>query len=192
MNQEIKKEIKGRGLTVKVTAVNKETGEKLYEKEVTSSWLLGFFSMLYVMISGSNSNVATTDTGGQTFALEPAANTFRLNNFQVGTGNTANIPDQGHMQTPIGNGVGAGQLVYGAISIAYAVVGNTINFTITRPFTNSSGAQIVATEIGLTSGGTLFNGDAAHFWVIERTLVNIPFPAGNTVTVTYTISSTVA
>ena len=68
----------------------------------------------------------------------------------VGTGNTAPTINDYNLESKISHGTGAGQLQYGAVTFGEPTCdASSCHFTITRDFSNSSGAEIVVYEIGL-------------------------------------------
>jgi len=109
----------------------------------------------------------------------------------VGTGITAPNIDDYDMETKINHGVGAGQMQYSAVTFgAPTEDGSTSHFTITRDFSNNSGASITVREIGLivifaTPAGT------TRYFLVLHDAVNIAVPDGETLTVNYRIQGTV-
>jgi len=74
--------------------------------------------------------------------------------IQLGSGTQTFSPTLTGLAAPISNGTGAGQLVYGSLSISYA--GTTIYLSL--QVTNSTSSAVSVTEIGLQ--GTIYLGYA--------------------------------
>ena len=71
----------------------------------------------------------------------------------VGTGTTAEANANRDLVTKITHGVGVGQLSYGSMAfVSAAITGANVDLVFTRPFTNSSGADITVQEIGIFAG----------------------------------------
>lgn len=179
----------------KVTAkvvIKDKNGKTIREFEKPcNSYVKQIISALDVVMGGATGYI--TDTTGtpqsKSYAHEVLLCAAPSGNdgygIVVGTGETAVEIDDYVLETPIANGVGAGQLQYGATSfIAVSVVGSTAKFTISRTFTNDSGDNIDVKEVGLYSAFT-------QSFMLERTLLPFTINDGESGTVTYTISCTV-
>jgi len=126
----------------------------------------------------------------------------------VGTGTATPTPMDYKLGNQIQNGTGSGQLVYGAHAISptpatsglangtstpssglLTISGNTTSFQISRTFTNSSGASITVSEIGIIVEATL-NSNNTEYVLILHDLLSSPVTIqnGGAITVTYTIS----
>ena len=135
------------------------------------------------------------DTSGITRSMPASGTTYwelaaaanSLFGIQVGTGTNAVTISDYALQTLVAQGNGSGQLDYGAMSIGtIVIVGSTAKFTLSRTFTNNSGADITVQEVGLVYKETNYN----YYFMIERTLLNFTIANGTSGTVTYTISVT--
>jgi len=111
--------------------------------------------------------------------------------IQIGTGTATPKPTDTALNSPISNGTGAGQMQYpSSPSFGQVTInGNTSSFTIVSTITNSSGASITVTEVGLLSQNT---NSAAFPGLLAHDLLSSPItvPNGTAITVTYTISVT--
>lgn len=178
-----------RGLRVDIVARD-EKGREVARKNVTSSFMLGFFAILFTQLSGTNAPITVKDTTGTARTLSGSQGTNTYAGINVGTGTVPSVPDQSNVETMIANGSGSGQLVYGSTTFGLGVSGNKITLTISISFTNSSGADITATEVGLFTHAISTSGTEA--FIVDRTLMSLPFPAGQMTNVAYELSSQVA
>jgi hypothetical protein len=122
----------------------------------------------------------------------------------VGSGASAGStpsPTQFKLVAQIPQGTSSGQIEYGAVSLTQpATSGQTTQFTISRSFTNVSGATLTVTEIGLivyvtgfamlaTTSGTSVSSD---YFMIAYDIPSsaISVQNGQTLTITYTFSVT--
>jgi len=79
--------------------------------------------------------------------------------IQLGSGTQTFSPSLNKLAAPIANGSGAGQLVYGAVSISYS--GSSISISVT--VTNNTSGGITVTEIGLTCTlGLFYSGNSSN------------------------------
>jgi hypothetical protein len=135
------------------------------------------------------------DTGATSRTLSGSEDPFSLaanagidaHGIQVGTDTTAVAIDQYHLIAQILEGSTSGKLTHGSTSVgAVALVGSTAKFTISRTFTNNSGADIIVNEVALTISTSVTG------WrvMIERSLLTFTISNGTSGTVTYTISVT--
>ena len=74
-----------------------------------------------------------------------------LQNIAVGSGTQSNPYIAYNLASPISNGSGTGQLVYGTPTIPTSITinGNQAYFMISQSFTNQSGATVDITEVGI-------------------------------------------
>ena len=161
-----------------------------------------------------NATTATVqDTGGSTITINGAnggtmAVTAPSGNSSygivIGSGASAGStpsPTQFKLVAQIPQGTSSGQIEYGAVSLTQpATSGQTTSFTISRSFTNVSGATLTVTEIGLiayvtgfamvgTTSGTSVSSD---YFLIAYDIPSsaISVQNGQTLTITYTFSVT--
>jgi hypothetical protein len=110
----------------------------------------------------------------------------------VGTGVGAVAPTNYQLGAIITHGAGAGQLNYAACSVGGATTTPTTSqVTVTRAFTNSSGAPITVNEIGIYAW-CADNTASSRYFCFVRDLV-VPGRVINnlaTATATYTLSAT--
>jgi hypothetical protein len=117
--------------------------------------------------------------------------------IQVGSGSQSNPYSAYSLASPIANGSGAGQLVYGTPSVStnITVSGSSAYFYITQAFNNYSGAAITITEVGiitqiqLTQSGfsSSINFGQVLMWY-DVLSSSISVPNGGTVVIYYTFA----
>lgn len=160
-----------------------------------------FVQHLINMLGGSMRAIAgdgwtMVDTGDVSRAINPNISVFAANGgvgnnakgIQVGTGVTAVALAQTKLVTLIAEGVGAGQLNYGATTINNpTTVGSTRQFIITRIVTNNSGASITIQEGGLACEA----GSGPWNFLVDRFLQAFAVPNLGSALITLTISVTV-
>jgi len=112
----------------------------------------------------------------------------------IGTSNAANSTSTYALGSQIANGTSAGQMQYGAVSVAALTTsGNTISFTANRTFTNNSGASITVAEVGIYLA--IYDGyQAVHYMTMARDVLASAVTVANTtpITVYYTIQLTIS
>lgn len=114
----------------------------------------------------------------------------------AGTGTTAPTISDYALETQIADGVGAGELQYGDVAFGVPASNATFShFTVTRDFSNASGAQITVNEIGLyvkvlrgsmyvaVGGGRDIT--SIHMTIRDVIAGGIDIPNGETLTVNY-------
>jgi len=161
-----------------------------------------------------NATTATVqDTGGSTITINGASGgTMAITapsgnssyGIVIGSGASAGStpsPTQFKLVAQIPQGISSGQIEYGAVSLTQpATSGQITQFTISRSFTNVSGATLTVTEIGIvvyvtgfamvaTTSGTAVSSD---YFMIAYDIPSsaISVQNGQTLTVTYTFSVT--
>lgn len=110
----------------------------------------------------------------------------------VGTGIGAESNTDYALGTKIAHGTGATQLDYGAHSFtAPSVVGDNVDMIVSRDFYNGSGGSITVTEVGGYTKSRV--GAAYEYFCILRDLLDTSVPVANTETLTlqYTLRTTV-
>lgn len=111
--------------------------------------------------------------------------------IQVGTGDTAPANTNYKLETPLTEGVGAGNITHNAMTIGTAaVVGANVDLVLKRSFTNGTGDTITVKEAGLvvlTDYGT-----EPEFLIIRDVLSpTVDVPDKCSITVIYTLRTTV-
>jgi len=101
-------------------------------------------------INGS-SNPWSLTRGAYTYPNTAANNPSYLVMIQVGSGQQSNPYSAYELAAPISNGNGPGQLSYSIPSIVPNIIvsGSSASFVIIQTLTNSSGATITITEVGV-------------------------------------------
>ena len=111
----------------------------------------------------------------------------------VGTGTAAEDNADYALQTQIAHGSGAGQLEYGGQQETDpAIVGPNVDLLLTRNFVNASGDSITVEEIGLYV--RIYDEElipAARYFLFLRDLETQAVANGQTLTVIYTLRTTV-
>jgi len=117
--------------------------------------------------------------------------------IQVGSGQQSNPASAYSLASPIANGSGSGQLVYGQplIPSTILVSGNSAYFTISQTFNNNSGGTVTITEVGIiTEVQVTYSGstDTVNFgnllmWY-DVLSSSISVPNGGTLTIYYTFT----
>lgn len=149
----------------------------------------------FIDISGTSTNLNNNTSGITSFSQFEAMNAPQNNNsygIVVGTGTTPPTPSDYKLESQITNGTGEDQLGYGSMSFSTITLsGNTSSISISRTFSNNSGATITITEVGIII--SLLNSNSTQDYVlIAHDLLSsaISVSNGNTLTINYTISIT--
>lgn len=105
----------------------------------------------------------------------------------IGAGVAAPTIDDFGIEDLIEHGVGFDQLQYSDVVVAYPGVNvNVSQLTITRNFSNASGAAVTVNEIGMVCRATDTAGTVRYFLIIrDITPGGLPVPDGETLTVNY-------
>ena len=117
--------------------------------------------------------------------------------IMAGTGTTVPNIDDYALESQCGHGSGVGQLSHGAVTFGLPTSdATTSHFTITRDFSNSSGALITVNEVGLyvVALAVQHNGSAqsAYFMIIRDMISGgVDVPNGQTLTINYREQATV-
>ena len=153
----------------------------------------------------SASQAEMTDTGGTAIYVQGASGgawsvTAASGNSSygivIGSGQTAGntpIPSTSSLAAQIPAGINSGQIEYGAVSVSsVSTSGQTTSFTISRSFTNVSGAAINVNEIGIVALVSGFGLSSSQYVLIAYDIPssNIAVQNGQTLTITYTFSVT--
>jgi hypothetical protein len=153
-----------------------------------------------------------TNTGGGSYSFMPAISTTEeclsysnsstnypsyLAMIQVGTDSQSNPYSAYSLASPIANGSGSGQLVYGQPSVQsnITVSGSSAYFTILQTFNNSSGATVTITEVGIVTLLQFPQSSGGDYYTLDNTLVwydvlssSISVPNGGALTIYYTFT----
>jgi len=196
--------------------VKDKSGNILHiHRQKSKSLLKNFAQMLSCMFTAERNAVSTTITNtsgtSQTFFASffgtnpsytigvaplcmnaPAGND--THGIQVGSGSTPVSRDDYKLDTKISHGSGSGQLQYGAMTIGIpnGTPPNTV-FSVSRTFTNGSGADVTINEIGLVILNCCYNPDyQLGYFLIARDVLSSPQTVGNgySITVRYIFTIT--
>jgi hypothetical protein len=172
---------------------------------------MGLLLPLNWYISTGQAFTLTNATGG-TCSYQPSLN-YNVNcisypnNFdnyptylvmiQVGSGQQSNPFNAYSLASPIANGSGTGQLVYGipAVSTTVTVSGSSAYFVIEQTFSNQTSSTIDITEVGIITNVQLTCADCSGSISSCQLLIwydvlssAISVPAGGSVTIAYTFT----
>ena len=181
-----------------------EKGKIINEFEsIARSFVKNFLNMWFAEFNRQNGLTTVVDMSGSSWGSQRAGtygyDWMGLNassgvdtyGIVVGSGSTPVTADDYNLASKIQHGTGAGQLSYGSCAVDVPVVsGNNIDLTISRTFTNGSGADVTINEIGLVA--RWYNG-AYRSIMIARDVLNTPVTVANgqNATVQYIIRTTI-
>ena len=201
------------GLILELTVKNKDS--RVTDRRVMrgKSFVRQFLELLFIQMSG-------TYTKGSSYAYhQPVTYVKDINGYlrpvvaslysygdifdaDAGVGSTdygivagagttlPNIEDF-DLESIIAHGSGSGQMGYGAMTFGLPTSDpGTSHFTLTRDFSNSSGATITVNEVGVRVRANALkhnqSWDTAHFLIIRDVILGgIDVPNGQTLTVNY-------
>jgi len=182
-------------LKIKVTD---ENGKCIYYRRYRSrSFVIGFLNVIFTNLSGQG--VTNTSTNGTRYTanIEDEINVNDSSNddnygIQIGTGTTTPSIVDSRLSSLITNGTGAGQMQYGGVNITGAVTNtsnNTGYITVTRTFTNNSGASITVSEVGLVAWSGNSGTETNQYYLIIHDLLPTPItvPNGSSLSISYEI-----
>ena len=141
----------------------------------------------------SNASVAFIDSYSNYASWEMFATSAPSGNanygIQVGTGTAANSTTTYALASQIPNGTGSGQLSYGSSGTSWSA-GST-SATVVRAFSNSSGASVTVSEVGLVWES---NPSGPYNFIMIRDVLSssVTIANGGNTTFQYTISITVS
>ena len=150
------------------------------------------------MTNTAGNGVSVNGASGGTMAVTAASGNSTYG-IVIGSGASAGStpsPTLYNLVAQIPNGTSSGQIEYGAVSVSsVSQSGQTTSFTISRSFTNVSGATLTVTEIGIVVLMTGWNMGAYASGTYFLIAYDIPSSTiavqnGQTLTVTYTFSVT--
>lgn len=155
-------------------------------------WLADFDDRTATDITNT-SRTLDRDTGVVSALRMDGVATDDSKGVMVGTGTTAVTISDYALATKIAEGTGSGQLSHGAVTFtAPSVSGSECSFTVTRVFTNGSGATITVKEIGIYVTAQSTTPTVDYYLVIRDVLATTQaVPDGGSITVVYTLKVTV-
>jgi hypothetical protein len=186
---------------LKIKVIN-EKGKCIYYRRYRSrSFVINFLNNIFTNLSGQG--ITIINTSGSPYTAQNidsiiVADKANDNNYgiQIGTGTTAPSITDTRLSQLITNGTGPGQMQYGGVNVTGAVTNTTNNtgyITVTRTFTNNSGASITVSEVGLVAftGGYFISGavQSNQFYLIIHDLLPTPItvPNGSSLSISYEI-----
>jgi hypothetical protein len=182
---------------LKIKVIN-ESGKCTYYRRYRSrSFVIGFLNVIFSNLSGQTiTNINTSGTQYTTsstddIAVNDGSNDNRYG-IQIGTGTTTPSIVDSRLSALITNGTGAGQMQYGGVNVTGAVTNtsnNTGYITVTRTFTNNSGASITVSEVGLAAWTSAANSGSNQYYLIIHDLLPTPItvPNGSSLSISYEI-----
>ncbi|MBA7522895.1 hypothetical protein ES705_15015 [subsurface metagenome] len=165
------------------------------ERHRSKSFLKQWNQLVYAHMSQSLT-LTITDTGGTPRSVQFDPDNFSMDaiagvdtyGIRVGTGNTAVDISDYALESPIANGVGAGDLIYWLCAVADPVVAApSCSFEVSRTMVNDSGNEITAREAGIYMKMEAFFGCAVRDVFATPQAV----PNGGAITVNWTLQVTV-
>jgi len=144
-----------------------------------------------------NNNNPFTFSNGTSYVGNGFYNsTLGNSDFGVVVGTNPNgypfYPNSHDLYARIGSGVGAGQLIYGAMKQPvwdYNAITKKWKNTITRVFNNNSGADITIREVGLIYNSYVFSSQSKYLFAHDILSAGVVVPKDAQLTVTYEIES---
>ena len=149
--------------------------------------------------NSTNSFAPGNNSSAKCISYPNAATSFSsfLYMIQVGSGQQSNPYNSYSLASPIANGSGSGQLVYGTPSVSpnITVSGNSAYFIISQTFNNSSGGTVTITEVGIVTQIVIISSNGSNTTIPGQLLVwydvlssSISVPNGGSVTIYYTFT----
>jgi len=196
---------------------NYDAGGHLTQRLIqrSDSFLPNFLGMLYSQMDAPYGGYGTSGSGPNTggannvfinsytylnsgYSVMLAQEIFATNDgsgdasygIQVGTGTAANSTSTYALASQIANGTGSGRLSYGSHSYTSWSTGMT-STTVTRSFSNGSGASITVSEVGLVWASN-YNGPYDFLMIRDVLSSSVTITNGGGTTFQYTISITVS
>jgi hypothetical protein len=154
-------------------------------------------SVNIVNTSNTSTNFSPGTANGISYPSNQENKPSYLVMIQVGNGSRSNPYNAYTLATPIANGSGSGQLVYGtpSISTSITVSGNSAYFYISQTFNNQSGATVTITEVGIITNLNSYGPYGGNSYSFGQVLVwydvlssAISIPNGGTLTIYYTFT----
>ena len=162
----------------------------------------------------TNSSYTLTNTGNSTTSYKPcsANGCFNISYpntginsptylvmIRVGNGKQTNPLTATNLASPIANGSGAGQLIYGAISVPSNIIvsGDSAYFYVAQSYFNQSGGTISITEVGMvinlilqlaSSSGNTNVGSILTWYDVLSSSISIPNGGSLTIYYTFTVN----
>ena len=185
---------------------NYDAGGHLTQRLIqrSDSFLPNFLGMLYSQLTINWSSLTGTIGSGPTtsgssqsltsYSVTVSYGIFATNDssgdasygIQVGTGTAANSTSTYALASQIANGTSSGQLSYESNSYSWSTGGTST--VVARAFSNSSGASITVSEVGL-----VWKSNGSTFMMIRDVLSSsVTIADGGAATFQYTISITVS
>jgi len=197
-------------LKVYLTAIVRDANGNIIKvhKQWSHSPTSNFMSLIlpYNYYSNTGQGLPITNTGGSTYyyysSYHPMCYPNNESNcqsyfvmIQVGSGSQSNPYSAHSLASPIANGTGTGQLIYGTPSVSSSpiVSGSSVYFYISQAFNNASGGTVTITEVGILINMYLYNpngsvntGNVLVWYDVLSSAISVP--NGGTITIYYTFT----
>lgn len=206
------KEKKSHGVQLLIRTVVKDPDGKVLSdtgQKPSKSFVIQFLEFIRYLFDATGANRLATDINGAEDEIYSDLYTCAVHSqvdatlieygvnygVVVGTGDTAKTNTDYKLETKLTEGVGAGNITHGVVTIGTtAVVGANVDLEIKRPFTNNTGSTIIVKEAGIY---TKYKGAGApaagnyHCIIRDVLPASVNVPDRCSLTVYYTIRTTV-
>jgi len=186
-------------LFYRVKKFNKN-GELKYDSglQESHSFVFQFMQHLELMVRGFPATRGADDvTGTERTLRSPSTNWLHIGNITnssdygivCGTGTTAPTNTDYKLESQCTHGAGTNQLLHTGHTFGdTAVVGDNVDYTFGRPFTNQSGSTVTVSEIGIY----VYSTSAPYYFCIARDVITgVDVEDGESIYVEYTFRTTV-
>jgi len=185
--------------------VKDRNGKTIYRKRMASkSWVGNIMGLISALLAGAKTGTLSVtvyyggtrtdlvDTGGTSrgivFCNVNSSYNVVYSYIAVGSSDTPVSLSDYKLASEIASGSGSGQLVYGSVQVTSLSRGDVWSVSISRTFTNLSGAPVTVKEVGLFIALPM-GYSAITTFMFARDVIpgGIVVPSGGVLTVIYTI-----
>lgn len=170
-------------------------------RKPSSSFVIQFLEAIGAIFDGLITNATATDGTEDTIYKANWPCNYSLSvdaginvgdyGIQVGTGDTAEANTDRKLDVQLTQGVGAGNITHGAVTVGItAVVSTNVDLEIKRAFTNNTGSTITVKEAGMATMADIDGGEY-HLLFRDVLVVQVVVPSGCSLAVYYTVRTTV-
>jgi len=173
----------------------------------TKNFIAYFMPMYYLYSNNISLTITNTSNTSYSYTTSPFIgisypsnqknNVSYLVMIEVGSGSQSNAYNAYNLASPIANGSGTGQLLYGTPSISTSITasGSSAYFYISQTFNNYSGGAVTITEVGIITGlaqntanGSIIGSTIQMLMWYDVLSSSISVPNGGSVTIYYTFT----
>jgi len=176
-----------------------EDGKLKYDSglQESHSFVIQFMQHLELMVRGNTSGSAYDINGTERYLASPEVDWLRIGSIMnsstygivCGTGTTAPTNTDYKLESQCTHGTGTNQLLHTGHTFGdTAVVGDNVDYTFGRPFTNQSGSTITVSEIGIYVYSTNY---PYYFCIARDVITGVDVEDGESIYVEYTFRTTV-